>query len=1378
MSDFRPGTVLDERFEIEAEVGRGAVGVVYRAYDRVRSETTALKVMSTGSGRVDPEEEARFVREGRLLASLKHPAIVRVSAFGQLGDAGDGSGTAGAPYIAMEWLAGEDLARRVARHAAAKAGPLPLEDVLYILAEVADALSAAHASGIVHRDVKPSNVFLVDESPAAGPDPDAAPMTPRVTELVVPRVQKPRVKLVDFGVAATDDTRVTRSFAILGTPAYMAPEQARGDDVVDGRADLYGLGATLFELVAGRPPHIGPTPMAILARLVTTPAPRLSEVVPDVPLALDELVARLLASAPDDRPDSAAEVAAELRTLEDHVRATSRPVLRLTAVDGIPQSMGTILLGNEGRGPVGAAGFRLVTSILAVNVPRGEARQRILSQIRARGAEATELGGDALVAHLGVRKALGDEAATALELALRLARLGAAVGVATGRSRIDRMRPTGEVVDRAAALARDAASSAKGAAEGCVLADTTTSELGRGRYSFQVRADGAAVVGEALVGGRSFVAGAPFVGREAEMQQLTAAFERCAVARSPIVVTVTGAPGIGKTRIRREFLEVIAAHPRRARLVPARCEPFGKGLALGALAELVRALCRVPKGASTAITEELVSSYAASVGATNFVHYTPIVARWLANELADEGVARDALWLAATALATATAAQAPLVLALEDGQWCDAESLAFLDHLLGRGQKTPILLVVTARPHFFRDDAHRFAFCEHQRIELRPLTARNVRAIAKAMLGTRAEGDEGEARVEAIAAQAAGSPLFAEELARLAAKGQSGAAAPTIEAAIQVNLDGQDDAARDAALKLAVFGPSGWDRGLEALGVTDPAATLRALAEAEIVVEQASSRFPGTREWAFKHPLAREVAYAALSEDALRECHAKAGAFLAEVGDDDAVVARHLELGANHERAAVFLERAARRALTANALHQAAELAERALAFAEDRPTSFARAQLLDDVWNRLDPRSGERETAVRAMAEAVFDGASEILANGARARYEDASGASDMTGRLEEVRGAARRAVAGASADAGTLALIHEDARCAAVLASRLAFAGALDRAAAVADELLALDRAHTMPEAAIDAWQTLAVVHQTSGAPLKALAARRAAAGTARSAGLVTREATLTANVGFALTTLGARDEALAAIEEGIRRAQEVGAPGVVRHGQMNLLGWTATFGATASEFAGGGPAVPPDGGPIKTGALVDELLAEPRRMADDAASGGWVPNDRATLGVLFYRGVELLRFGADGRLAAATTLLSQAALAYRATKMHDVLPVALGHWATAVLRGGDAARARALADEGATLIDQGRPSLLNEASVFLALHDVCVAQNDGEGARAAVARGLVPLARRLRALADTPYLKLFCALAENRSLLVAARRYELPIDDLPCDGGSQVP
>src|SRR5260370_36872268 len=128
-------------------------------------------------------------------------------------------------------------------------------------------------------------------------------------------------------------------------------------------------------------------------------------------------------------------------------------------------------------------GMRLVTTIVATQVPKGAARSRLLTHLRARGADATELGGDAIVCHLGVRKALGDEALRALDLGLRVAKLNATVGVATGRTRIDRTKPTGEVVDRAAALARDAI-------RGQGLADTTTTELTRGRCALQLRGDG------------------------------------------------------------------------------------------------------------------------------------------------------------------------------------------------------------------------------------------------------------------------------------------------------------------------------------------------------------------------------------------------------------------------------------------------------------------------------------------------------------------------------------------------------------------------------------------------------------------------------------------------------------------------------------------------------------------------------------------------------------------------------------------------------------------------------------------------------------------------------------------------------------------------
>ncbi|HEY8078632.1 MAG TPA: serine/threonine-protein kinase PknK, partial [Labilithrix sp.] len=600
---------------------------------------------------------------------------------------------------------------------------------------------------------------------------------------------------------------------------------------------------------------------------------------------------------------------------------------------------------------------------------------------------------------------------------------------------------------------------------------------------------------------------------------------------------------------------------------------------------------------------------------------------------------------------------------------------------------------------------------------------------------------EGEQLVESIATQAGGSPLFAEELARLAATGRDAASAPTIEAAIQVSLDALDEDVREASMKLSVFGMQVWDAGLAALGVKNPAEMMRALTAAEVLVEQASSRFKDSREWAFKHALTREVAYASLGDEQLRDLHARAGRWLAKMAEDDAVIARHLELGGEPVLAANHLEKAARRALAANALAEAVRLAEKSLAFAEDKATQFARAQLLDEAWNRLDARAGERDTAVRAMQDAVYDEASEVRAEGARVRYEDASGGGpDTSAGLEDV---IRRAKAAGLPD--------EEARSAAALASRYAFAGELEKAAEWADSLLELSREHGIPGAAVDAWQTLAVVRQARGDVGAALEARRSAARAAAEAGLKTREATLTINVGFALTTMGAKGEARVAIEGGIALAQAVGSPGTVRHGQMILLCWVATFGPEPS---------------------VDPLLTEPRAIADGALSGAWVPHDRATLGVLFYRGAELLRVerGAAGganktAFEQARTLLKTAAVGYRATKMLDVLPVALGLWSDAERRSGQPERAVELATEAAGLLEHGSPSLLNEAPIYLALHDALVDMERHADAKDAIARGLKPLVTRVHGLAGTGYAKEFLTqVASNAGLLSAAEGYAI--------------
>ena len=1276
-------SLLGGRFQVEREVGRGGVGVVYRAFDRETARWVALKLI--GVDGVDPAEQDRFLREGRLLSELDHPHIVKLVACGTIDET---------PYVAMEWLDGEDLAARQRR------APLGLRDAIEVGRQIAVALDAAHRAGVVHRDIKPSNIFLLH----------------RASE-----TDRPSAKLVDFGVALESDVRLTRTGIVVGTPAYMAPEQAKGDSAIDARVDVYSLGASLFELVAGRPPHVGPTAIATLARLVTTDAPRLGDLVPDVPAALDLLVAQMLATDPAHRPERALDVAEALARLA----ADSS-----TSEAALPRGGASLQTTSA------LQGSRLFTSIVALGIP-SEERAAIVERLRQRGADAVALGHDAIAAHVGARRALGGEAARALELGRFLAEEGGKIGVATGRSKVDLTKPVGEVVDRAAALAH-------GAEAGQVLADTTTSELARGRFEFQARGDGTSVVGPALHGQRGGgSAGAPFVGREAELTQILATYERCIDEETPIVVTLIGAPGIGKSRLVREVLARIAAQATPPMIDVVRSESFGRGHPLGLATDVVRALLDTSKGdsiesARTALDAAVPSSSDAirALGA----EARELLARLVANEALPEGIdqrgARDELWLAMTEIVVQTVSREPWVLVLEDVQWADTESLRWIEHTLGRAQRRPLLVLAVARPEILRDDAGsgeplRFAGRDHVRIDLRPISRRAARAIATAILGDKAV----EPDLDRIAAQAAGSPLFAEELAHLTAAGRDTHAAPTIEAAIQVSLDALEERCRDAVLRLSVFGLSGWDAGLAALGVNHPEATLRKLAGADLLVEQAESRLAGAREWAFKHALVRDVAYASLAESQKKELHAAAGAWLAKMGEDAATVAKHFEIGERWKDAAGFWEKAARRALSANALSDAVRLADGALAQAESKPLAFARAQLLDEAWTRLDPRAADRETAVVALHDAIFDEASEVRAEGARVRYDHARGTavSDIVGRLSDVRGKAR-----------ALGLSDEEARCTAILATRHAFAGRLDDAEREADYLLELAETRGIAVAGVDAWQTLAVVRQTRGELASALEARQNAARAANQAGLKEREAMLSVNVGFALTTIGARDEARRAIDAGLGLAHAIGSPGAIRHARMNLLGWTATFGGDAQ---------------------CDAELAETRADADAAAGGAWTAPDRGNLGILFYRGCEWLRERTREAAARARALLEIATRSYRVTGNRDLIPVALGRWAEAELYGGDLARALALAEEAALLIEKGAPSLLNESPVFLVLSEAHHAGGDEASAVSALERGMQPLVRRLHGLKNTAYARLFLtALPHNEALLEKARKHGL--------------
>ncbi len=282
------GSVLG-KYRIEAELSHGGMGEVYFGRHVVLERRVAIKIlrseMTTSADLV-----TRFINEAKAASAIRHPSIIEVFDFGYTDE--------GQAYLVMELLEGETLSARLTSR-----GRLPEGEAVKIIRSIAGALSAAHAKGIIHRDLKPDNVFLI-------PDPDLGE----------------RAKVLDFGIAKLADHASqlhTQTGALMGTPLYMAPEQARSAGLIDHRADLYSLGCILYELLTGRPPLVAEGTGEIIAlHMFTEPEPPRS-LVPDLSPALDSIVMRLLAKEAADRFASAAELSDALSVAVGTVPATT-----------------------------------------------------------------------------------------------------------------------------------------------------------------------------------------------------------------------------------------------------------------------------------------------------------------------------------------------------------------------------------------------------------------------------------------------------------------------------------------------------------------------------------------------------------------------------------------------------------------------------------------------------------------------------------------------------------------------------------------------------------------------------------------------------------------------------------------------------------------------------------------------------------------------------------------------------------------------------------------------------------------------------------------------------------------------------------------------
>ena len=503
---------LSDRFELKAQAGSGGMGIVYQAIDRNTGLNVAVKILSVKS----VTDVGRFGEEAQVLQDLEHPGIVRYIDHG-LTSHGD-------PYIAMEWLEGETLEQRLAR------GRLPAAGVAHLAARILDALAAAHERGVVHRDIKPSNVFLVGW---------------RLFD----------VRIIDFGVArrVVAARQLTRRGSTVGTPHYSSPEQARGEEDIDGRADIFSVGAVLFECLTGRTPFQGKDAQEVLTRVCLTPVPRVWEHAPGLDPELGAVIDRMLIQ---DR----ARRLADARDLAGHFREIAA---RLGAAEEAAAPVA-----DDARPPaaLGLTEQRVLCGLLIVpGRQEGEPGKVVVSQLaeRERFTSVRVAGGSYLLTPAGQGLAL-DQIAEVARVATKV--VGelpqACLGMALGHANLEGRTPAGGLIDRLRALGANQ--------PGRIRLHENVARL---LPPAQVVREAVSALSPAWLrldesGELTELAPAehqgPMLGREYELGYLEQALAKCASARSARTLLVTAEPGMGKTRLARAFLADVRSRGKGA----------------------------------------------------------------------------------------------------------------------------------------------------------------------------------------------------------------------------------------------------------------------------------------------------------------------------------------------------------------------------------------------------------------------------------------------------------------------------------------------------------------------------------------------------------------------------------------------------------------------------------------------------------------------------------------------------------------------------------------------------------------------------------------------------------------------------------------------
>lgn len=1233
---------------LEGIIGAGGFGTVYRARD-AGGRRVALKVLAP---HVDSEETLRrFEREGTI--RIDHPNVVRVL------DAGSASGVS---YIAFELLEGKPLI------ALLEQAPLPAERVIDIGLQIGAGLEAAHARGVVHRDLKPGNVFVCDDG---------------------------ALKILDFGIArpmSQAGPQLTMAGSVIGTPGYLAPEQARGEPNITAATDIWSLGVILYQAASGTSPFMRSTAVAtILAVVLEEPLP-LGQL-GTLPRGMAEIIHRCLHKDPGERWPSAEVLTAALRAID----------VRGSRVVSVPSELTTSIPAGEQR---------VVALLLAVDV---HDLASLDAAVRDWGGELIPMLGGQAIGVFGGRTYEGDEGLRAVRAAVAAREAAGHVAVASGHATGSGGTVSGAVVREVERLASERLRG--------VAVDARVARIANGHVQLRrVRADLFEVPRTfRLADTGSFAAvreDVPLLDREVELAQLERAIETALDDERATVVWVHGPPGIGKSRLRAELERRL--RERRVPMLVSRGESHRRDAAFHLLAgaleshpelepvfldasvptphrrrALEHVLARVLDDAVWA--RQCIEPIARLLGVPDALEHATTHRRSDPQHMADR--ARVSLGDVLTAMG----AREPFALVLDDVQWADEASLLLADELTGRLARRPFLLFVAARGELEERQPELFAQREVVRIGPRGLGAPAVATLAENI----ARRPVPAPIVDEVAARTGGNPFFVEQIVRelveqdlLDGELRTLPIPIDVEAAVQSRLDHLPTDEKQLCKRAAVYAGAFTAPSLVALGSSDPAPHLASLTRRGLVSSRAVKG--SEREYRFKNALVAEVAYRMNSEDARLELHRAAAAFLTTIaGADLEELARHRELGGEPQRAAeTYAEaagRAARRGDSRSVLRCGARAIELGLSGSAAFELHLARA----DACSFLGRRDEQRE-AIEAAVSLAGDPLMQARALTEKVGYFAAIGAHDDG--LAVAEQAVRTAREVADPDVLATALTRRG--------WLLLYSGRVAEAAESIQEASSLS-ARLAPETAafVAVWRGQLVT--AMGDLGKRKAAYEEAVARFREIGDLRRAASAECNLADTYNRVGAYEDAEAALREALESCKRVGNRVVEGYALANL-GYALAGQERWAEA-------------LETFGVSLQLATELGRP-------------RLALAVRLYRARAMLDAGepAAGIMAEARAIAEAA----RAELLPALQATALALASRAALNADeregalqDAERAMALRDEIGAMEE-------DEAEVFLAFADALRASGELERAREVVARGASRLEFLAGRIADTDW------------------------------------